>query len=71
MQEEQFKEIEQNVYHHDFTTTTEWEVFIAKLEEIIQEWKLPDVKMSVPLQRGDFLNLSWHTKSEKLNFAGW
>lgn len=30
---------ETEFYHQDFTTATDWEVFIARLEEIIYEWK--------------------------------
>ncbi|KAK0083783.1 hypothetical protein PV325_008241 [Microctonus aethiopoides] len=59
----------EDFYHHDFTTASEWEVFIARLEEIIHEWKLPQTKIGPPLKSGDFINLSWEKQSEKLNFA--
>jgi len=60
----------EDFYYHDFTTISEWEVFIARLEEIMHEWKLPHIKVSSPLKPGDFVNCQWHEASEKLNFAG-
>lgn len=30
---------ETEFYHQDFTTATDWEVFIARLEEVIYEWR--------------------------------
>lgn len=59
-----------DVYHHDFTTASEWEVFIARLEEIIHEWKLPHSEINPELKAGDFIDLSWEEDTEKLNFAG-
>lgn len=32
------------IYHQDFTTASEWEVFIARLEEILNEWSLSKSK---------------------------
>lgn len=60
----------EDFYHHDFTTASEWEVFVARLEEIIHEWKLPQTKIGPRLKPGDFVNLTWTQKSEELNFAG-
>lgn len=60
----------EDFYHHDFTTVSEWEVFIARLEEIMHEWKLSHAKIASPLKSGDFLNCEWHETSEKINFAG-
>ncbi|KAL7300905.1 hypothetical protein TKK_0006457 [Trichogramma kaykai] len=59
----------EDVYHHDFTTASEWEVFIARLEELIHEWKLPQRRIGPPLKHGDFINLPWDETSDKLNFA--
>ncbi|KAJ8680941.1 hypothetical protein QAD02_016728 [Eretmocerus hayati] len=58
-----------DVHHHDFTTASEWEVFIARIEEIIHEWKLVHTKPSPPIKAGDFVNLPWEEKTENLNFA--
>lgn len=60
----------EDFYHHDFTTVSEWEVFIARLEEIMHEWKLAHTKLASPLGPGDFVSCQWHEASEKLNFAG-
>lgn len=60
----------EDFYHHDFTTVSEWEVFIARLEEIMHEWKLSHARIAGPLKSGDFLNCQWHEASEKINFAG-
>ncbi|XP_032690945.1 rab3 GTPase-activating protein catalytic subunit isoform X2 [Odontomachus brunneus] len=59
----------EDFYHHDFTTASEWEVFIARLEEIMHEWKLPHAKIAGSLKPGDFINCQWHEASEKLHFA--
>ncbi|XP_017884521.1 rab3 GTPase-activating protein catalytic subunit isoform X2 [Ceratina calcarata] len=59
----------EDFYHHDFTAATEWEVFIARLEEIMHEWKLPSTKIGPCLKSGDFVNCQWDEKSEKLHFA--
>ncbi|KAK2582517.1 hypothetical protein KPH14_004814 [Odynerus spinipes] len=59
----------EDFYHHDFTTATEWEVFIARLEEIMHEWKISDKRNGSPLKSGDLVNCQWETKVEKVNFA--
>lgn len=59
----------EDFYHHDFTTASEWEVFVARLEEIMHEWKLPQVTIGPSLKPGDFVNLTWEEHSEELNFA--
>ncbi len=35
----------------DFTTASEWERFIAQLEEVIHEWKLSSVPRHPPLRK--------------------
>nr|XP_033333565.1 rab3 GTPase-activating protein catalytic subunit isoform X1 [Megalopta genalis] len=59
----------EDFYHHDFTTASEWEVFIARLEEIMHEWKLPNKKIGRCLKSGDFVNCQWEENFEKLYFA--
>lgn len=63
-------EIAEDVHHLDFTTATEWEIFIARIEEILHEWQLSNVPFGLPLKEKDFVNLRWLEVSEKLNFAG-
>ncbi|XP_048506287.1 rab3 GTPase-activating protein catalytic subunit isoform X3 [Athalia rosae] len=59
----------EDTYHHDFTTASELEVFVARLEEIIREWKLPRSKVLPALKKGDLVNLPWEESTEKLQFA--
>ncbi|CAB3385640.1 Hypothetical predicted protein [Cloeon dipterum] len=33
-------------WHDDFTTASQWEIFIARIEESIYDWKLPQLKIS-------------------------
>lgn len=61
---------DQDFYQHDFTTTTDWEIFIAHLEKIIQEWKLPKVKIEPRLKKGELSEGKWERTSEKILFAG-
>ncbi|XP_066597838.1 rab3 GTPase-activating protein catalytic subunit [Prorops nasuta] len=59
----------EDFYHHDFTTASEWEIFIARLEEIIHQWKLPNTKYGPPLKKGDYVKCEWEENEEKVNFA--
>jgi len=52
----------------DFTTASEWERFIARLEEILHEWKLISLSHSLPLDKGE-LSGEWQTREETLTFA--
>jgi len=61
---------DQDFYQHDFTTTTDWEIFVAHLEKIIQEWRLPKVKIEPRLKKGDLSEEEWERTSEKILFAG-
>ncbi|XP_038211262.1 rab3 GTPase-activating protein catalytic subunit [Zerene cesonia] len=58
---------EYEIYHQDFTTASEWEVFIARLEELMLEWQLS--KSKLPKQ---FLENTkkWITKTEDLKLHG-
>lgn len=57
-----------DLYHVDFTTASEWEVFIARVEEIILEWKLNTRK--VPPKSMNFAAAEWSTFTENISFAG-
>lgn len=52
-------------YHQDFTTASEWEVFMARIEEIISQWKIDKERSEKPLDTESI----WSIKSERLNFA--
>ncbi|XP_044750751.1 rab3 GTPase-activating protein catalytic subunit [Coccinella septempunctata] len=58
------EEIEETeFYQQDFTTASEWEIFISRIEEIINQWRVDDLKET---QNKECI---WITKSEKLMFA--
>lgn len=50
-------------YHQDFTTASEWEIFIARMEEIIHDWEKQDSK-----KEGD-LTGDWVIRLERIQFA--
>lgn len=35
---------QQSNFHDDFTTASQWEIFIARIEEAIYDWKLPQLR---------------------------
>ncbi|KAI5634540.1 rab3 GTPase-activating protein catalytic subunit [Phthorimaea operculella] len=55
---------EYDIYHQDFTTVTEWEVFIARIEEVLNEWKLPKSKLTKPTK----YTKKWLSKTENIRF---
>ncbi|XP_026463129.1 rab3 GTPase-activating protein catalytic subunit [Ctenocephalides felis] len=64
------EEVDDNeFYHQDFTTASDWEVFIARIEEIIHEWKLPYVKQGPALLKNQLWQNNWKTSTECINFA--
>lgn len=58
---------EYDIYHQDFTTASEWEVLIARLEEIIVEWNLSKAKLSRSYSE---YTKKWIAKSEDIKFRG-
>lgn len=50
-------------YHQDFTTASEWEIFIARMEEVIHDWEKQDRK-----NEGDAAG-DWSIKLERIQFA--
>lgn len=58
-------------FNQDFTTATRWEVFCARLEEIIHDWKLPFKKQSTNHLGQNALALNeWETKEEQVTYDG-
>ncbi|XP_033728070.1 LOW QUALITY PROTEIN: rab3 GTPase-activating protein catalytic subunit-like [Pecten maximus] len=53
----------------DFTTASEWERFVARLEEILHEWKLVSVQPRHPVTKADQNNGTWIEKTEEITFA--
>ena len=64
------EEIDDQDFYQDFTTPTDWELFIAHLEKVIHEWKLPKVKKGPSLKVGDLSEGEWKRTSEKILFSG-
>lgn len=64
-------EEEQDVFEiTDFTTASEWERFIARIEEIIHEWKLvSSASVQPPLKKDELTNSYWEEQRETLLFA--
>ncbi|XP_039279363.1 rab3 GTPase-activating protein catalytic subunit [Nilaparvata lugens] len=65
------EDLDEDVYHCDFTTASEWEIFIARLEEIIHEWKLSSNSANLlkPLKSGQLSSKNWASKCENILFA--
>lgn len=53
----------------DFTTASEWERFIARIEEILHEWKLVNHEPRTPALKDQYAHGTWADKSEELIFA--
>lgn len=62
---------ETDSFNQDFTTATRWEVFCARLEEIIHDWKLPYKKQFVSKLPINALSVNeWETKEELVTYDG-
>lgn len=57
---------EYDIYHQDFTTASEWEVFVARIEELLNEWRLSKSKIPKHLQ----YTKKWLSKCEEISFQG-
>ncbi|XP_076435585.1 rab3 GTPase-activating protein catalytic subunit-like [Babylonia areolata] len=53
----------------DFTTASDWERFIARLEEVLHEWKLVNRDPLPNAVKGKFTEGPWEEKSEEILFA--
>uniref|UniRef100_A0ABI7YDI6 Rab3 GTPase-activating protein catalytic subunit n=1 Tax=Felis catus TaxID=9685 RepID=A0ABI7YDI6_FELCA len=53
----------------DFTTASEWERFISKIEEVLNDWKLIGNSLGKPLEKGVFTSGTWEEKSDEISFA--
>uniref|UniRef100_A0A0B7ASM6 Rab3 GTPase-activating protein catalytic subunit n=1 Tax=Arion vulgaris TaxID=1028688 RepID=A0A0B7ASM6_9EUPU len=53
----------------DFTTASDWERFIARLEEILHEWKLVNRDPRPPALKDQYANGVWAEKSEEVLFV--
>lgn len=55
------------LYHQDFTTVSDWEVFIARLEEVLKDWHLSKSNVS---QLPNNYTKKWTVKSEEISYHG-
>ncbi|XP_029331730.1 rab3 GTPase-activating protein catalytic subunit isoform X1 [Mus caroli] len=53
----------------DFTTASEWERFISKVEEVLNDWKLIGHSLGKPLEKGIFTSGTWEERSDEISFA--
>ncbi|XP_033842507.1 rab3 GTPase-activating protein catalytic subunit [Periophthalmus magnuspinnatus] len=54
----------------DFTTASEWERFVSRLEEVLNDWKLiGNAPRKTPPAKGEFTSGVWNEKTEEINFA--
>uniref|UniRef100_A0A8C3A1K4 Rab3 GTPase-activating protein catalytic subunit n=1 Tax=Cyclopterus lumpus TaxID=8103 RepID=A0A8C3A1K4_CYCLU len=54
----------------DFTTASEWERFVSKVEEVLNDWKLiGNSAGSLTPEKGEFTSGTWGEKSQDIQFA--
>ncbi|CAL1547182.1 unnamed protein product [Lymnaea stagnalis] len=53
----------------DFTTASDWERFIARLEEILHEWKLVNHEPRAPAMKDLYATGTWAERTEEVVFA--
>lgn len=53
----------------DFTTASEWERFVSRVEEVLNDWKLIGGTAGKPPQKGEYTSGTWEEKSRDINFA--
>ncbi|XP_078408592.1 rab3 GTPase-activating protein catalytic subunit isoform X5 [Cetorhinus maximus] len=53
----------------DFTTASEWERFVSKIEEVLNNWKLIGSTAKKPLEKGELTSGVWEEKSDEISFA--
>ncbi|XP_062269956.1 rab3 GTPase-activating protein catalytic subunit isoform X1 [Platichthys flesus] len=54
----------------DFTTASEWERFVSRVEEVLNDWKLiGNSAGNQSLEKGEYTRGTWGEKSQEINFA--
>nr|XP_032813023.1 rab3 GTPase-activating protein catalytic subunit isoform X2 [Petromyzon marinus] len=53
----------------DFTTASEWERFISRVEEVLNDWKLIGQSPSLPVRKGEYTTGTWEEETEEVMFA--
>ncbi|XP_053554210.1 rab3 GTPase-activating protein catalytic subunit [Bombina bombina] len=53
----------------DFTTASEWERFISKVEEVLNDWKLIGDSTKKTPEKGEYTTGLWEEKADEILFA--
>uniref|UniRef100_A0A673ALT1 Rab3 GTPase-activating protein catalytic subunit n=1 Tax=Sphaeramia orbicularis TaxID=375764 RepID=A0A673ALT1_9TELE len=54
----------------DFTTASEWERFVSRTEEVLNDWKLIGNSSGKPSpEKGEYTSGTWEERSQDINFA--
>ncbi|XP_062861672.1 rab3 GTPase-activating protein catalytic subunit [Trichomycterus rosablanca] len=53
----------------DFTTASEWERFVSRVEETLNDWKLIGSNVGKPPEKGEYTTGTWEDESREINFA--
>nr|XP_019938363.1 PREDICTED: rab3 GTPase-activating protein catalytic subunit [Paralichthys olivaceus] len=54
----------------DFTTASEWERFVSRVEEVLNDWKLiGNSAGNLSLEKGEYTRGTWGENSQEINFA--
>ncbi|XP_060949592.1 rab3 GTPase-activating protein catalytic subunit-like [Limanda limanda] len=54
----------------DFTTASEWERFVSRVEEVLNDWRLiGNSAGNLSLEKGEYTRGTWGEKSLEINFA--
>ncbi|XP_063070153.1 rab3 GTPase-activating protein catalytic subunit [Engraulis encrasicolus] len=53
----------------DFTTASEWERFVSRVEEVLNDWKLIGGSVGKAPEKGDYTNGTWEEKNQEISFA--
>ncbi|KAM6987009.1 rab3 GTPase-activating protein catalytic subunit [Aplochiton taeniatus] len=53
----------------DFTTASEWERFVSRVEEVLNDWKLIGSSAGKSPEKGEYTSGTWEEKTQDINFA--
>lgn len=68
--EEMSSSKDKEFFRQDFTSATEWDVFNARLEEIIYDWKLKDLKINgYDLEKNELSLCKWEKQNEFVKYS--
>ncbi|XP_037136517.1 rab3 GTPase-activating protein catalytic subunit isoform X5 [Syngnathus acus] len=53
----------------DFTTASEWERFVSRVEEVLNEWKLTGNSTGMSPKKSNYSSGTWEENSQEINFV--